>query len=172
MKKLLILLSIFMISTSCETPESSSQVIGYSVATDGERTDILAVSEDIGSVWATYIDAHNSRDLESIRALNAVDFSSFGPAGEVVEGTDAHIEFLTEWFDMNNPKWTILWSISNRGENSEGETDEYVTAGHQVTLSVDGNDITVYQVIDATISDGKIVSFNVFQQERGQPSSE
>ena len=172
MKKVLILLSIFMISTSCETPESSSQVIGYSVATDGERTDILAVSEDIGSVWATYIDAHNSRDLESIRALNAVDFSSFGPAGEVVEGTDAHIEFLTEWFDMNNPKWTILWSISNRGENSEGETDEYVTAGHQVTLSVDGNDITVYQVIDATISDGKIVSFNVFQQERGQPSSE
>ena len=107
-----------------------------------------------------------------LTTLNAVDFSSFGPAGEVVEGTDAHIEFLTEWFDINNPKWTILWSISNRGENSEGETDEYVTAGHQVTLSVDGNDITVYQVIDASISDGKVVSFNVFQQERGQPSSE
>ncbi|MBT7383807.1 MAG: hypothetical protein HN822_04150 [Cryomorphaceae bacterium] len=172
MKNIFILLLIFMISTSCETPESSPQVIGYSVGNDGERTDILAVSDDIGSVWATYIDAHNSRDIEAIKGLNADEFQAFGSAGEVVEGSDAHIEFLTEWFEMNNPRWTILWSISNRGENTEGETSEYVTAGHQVTLSVDGNDITVYQVIDASISDGKVVSFNVFQQERGQPSGE
>ena len=172
MKKLLILLSIFMISTSCETPESSSQVIGYSVATDGERTDILAVSEDIGSVWATYIDAHNERDLEGIRALDAEDFQAFGPAGEVVEGTDAHIAFLTEWFEVNNPRWTILWAISNSGQTPEGEYLDFVTAGHEVTLSVDGNDITVYQVIDANIADGKIVNFNVFQQEKGQASAE
>ena len=49
---------------------------------------------------------------------------------------------------------------------------DFVTAGHEVTLNVDGEDITVYQVIDAMISDGKIVNFNVYQQERGQASDE
>jgi hypothetical protein len=172
MKNIFILLLIFMISTSCETPESSPQVIGYSVGNDGERTDILAVSDDIGSVWATYIDAHNSRDIEAIKGLNADEFQAFGSAGEVVEGSDAHIAFLSEWFEANNPRWTILWAISNSGQTPEGEYLDFVTAGHEVTLSVDGNDVTVYQVIDANIADGKIVNFNVFQQERGQASAE
>jgi len=64
------------------------------------------------------------------------------------------------------------WAISNSGETPEGEYLDFVTAGHEVTLSVDGNDVTVYQVIDANIADGKIVNFNVFQQERGQASAE
>ena len=49
---------------------------------------------------------------------------------------------------------------------------DFITAGHEVTLNVEGEDITVYQVIDAMIADGKVVNFNVYQQERGQPSSE
>ena len=48
----------------------------------------------------------------------------------------------------------------------------FVTAGHEVTLNVEGEDITLHQVIDAMIADGKVVTFNVFQQERGQPSNE
>ena len=154
MKKIyLILISLCMMSVSCVN-NSSPQVIGFSVANGSESTDIVAGPDDIADVWATYIDAHNSRDIEGIRALNADEFSAFGPAGEVVEGSDAHIAFLTEWFEANNPRWTIL------------------TAGHEVTLTVDGTDVKVYQVIDANVSDGKIVNFNVFQQERGQPSSE
>ena len=84
----------------------------------------------------------------------------------------AHIEFLTQWFETNNPRWTIQWAISNTGENNEGEVADFVTAGHQLILNVEGQDITVYQVIDAMISDGKVVNFNVYQQERGQASSE
>tara|TARA_S200000501_G_C20733668_1_gene704035 strand:- start:29 stop:550 length:522 start_codon:yes stop_codon:yes gene_type:complete len=173
MKKIFILLiSIGMISFSCDTPDSSPVVIGFSVANGAESTDIYAGPDDIANIWAEYIDAHNNRDFESIKSLNADNFSAFGPVGDVVEGTEAHIEFLTEWFETNNPKWNLLWAISNTGQTPEGESLDFVTAGHEVKLSLDGDEVTVYQVIDANISDGKIVNFNVFQQERGQSSSD
>ena len=167
----ILLLSICMISLSCETPDTSPQVIGFTTSEEG-KTDVVAGPDDINAVWESYIDAHNSRDTDGIRALNAENFSAYGPAGEVVEGSDAHIEFLTQWFETNNPRWTIQWAISNTGENNEGEIADFVTAGHQLILNVEGQDITVYQVIDAMISDGKVVNFNVYQQERGQASSE
>jgi len=167
----LILISLCVMSISCDI-DSSPQVIGFSVANGSESTDIVAGPDDIADIWATYIDAHNSRDIEGIRALNADEFSAFGPAGEVVEDSDAHIAFLSEWFETNNPRWTILWAISNSGQTLEGGVGDFITAGHKVTLNVEGEDITVYQVIDAMIADGKVVNFNVYQQERGQPSSE
>ena len=167
----LILISLCVMSISCDI-DSSPQVIGSTYNQDGEKSEILAGPDDIAGVWEAYIDAHNSRDTDGIRALNADEFSAFGPAGEVVEGSDAHIEFLTQWFETNNPRWTINWAISNTGESLNGNIDDYVTASHEVKLNVDGEDITVYQIIDAMIADGKVVSFNVFQQERGQPSSE
>ena len=172
MKKLnLILISLCMMSLSCVN-NSSPQVIGSTYNQDGEVSDVVAGPDDIIGVWEAYIDAHNSRDADGIRALNANEFSAFGSAGEVVEGSDAHIEFLTQWFETNNPRWKINWAISNTGESLNGSIADYVTAGHEVTLNIEGEDITLYQVIDAMIADGKVVTFNVFQQERGQPSSE
>ena len=167
----ILLLTICMVSFSCESPDSSPAVIGFTTTDDG-KSDLVAGPDNIISVWESYIDAHNSRDIEGIKNLNADEFSAYGPAGEVVEGTDAHIAFLNDWFENNNPRWTIQWAISNSGENVQGDISDFVTAGHEVTLNVDGVDITVYQVIDAMISDGKIVNFNVYQQERGQASSE
>ena len=112
MKKIyLLLITVCMISFSCESPESSPQVIGYTTSEDG-KTDVVAGPDNIAAVWEAYIDAHNSRDTEGIRALNAEEFSAYGPAGEVVEGSDAHIDFLTEWFENNNPRWTIQWASS------------------------------------------------------------
>ena len=172
MKKIFILLlSIGMISLSCESPDTSPQVIGFTASEDG-KSDVLAGPADILSVWESYIDAHNSRDVEGIQALNSDEISVYGPAGEVIEGNEAHIEFLNEWFEANNPNWTILWAISNTGENVNGDVSDFVTAGHELTLNVEGQDITAYQVIDAMIADGKVVNFNVYQQERGQASSE
>ena len=167
----ILLLSIFMISLSCESTNTSPQVIGFTSSEDS-KSDIVAGPDDIISVWESYIDAHNSRDLDAIRNLNSDDFSAYGEAGQVVEGSDAHIGFLSEWFEISNPKWTIQWAISNTGENVNGEISDFVTAGHELTLSVEGQEITAYQVIDAMISDGKVVNFNVYQQERGQSSSE
>ncbi len=169
--KYLILISLCVISISCVN-NSSPQVIGSTYNQDGEKSDVVAGPNDIVGIWEAYIDAHNSRDTDAIRALNADEFSAYGSAGEVVEGSDAHIEFLSQWFEANNPRWTINWAISNTGESLNGNVADYVTAGHQVTLNVEGEEITLHQVIDAMISEGKVVTFNVFQQERGQPSSE
>ena len=172
MKKIYILiLTICLSSISCEYPVTSPQVIGTTFNESG-NTDVVAGPDNIISIWESYIDAHNSRDTESVRALNADDFTAFGPAGEVVEGSDAHIEFLTNWFKENNPIWTIEWAISNTAELSEGDIGDFVTAGHELKLNVDGIEITAYQIIDASIVDGKIQSFNVYQQDRGQPSNE
>ena len=172
MKKIyLLLITVCMISFSCESPESSPQVIGTTFNESG-NTDVVAGPDNIISIWESYNDAHNSRDTESIKALNAEEFSAFGPAGEVVEGSDAHIEFLTNWFEENNPIWTIEWAISNTAELSEGDIGDFVTAGHELKLNVDGIEITAYQIIDAAIVDGKIQSFNVYQQQRGEPSAE
>ncbi len=169
--KYLILISLCVISISCVN-NSSPQVIGSTYNQDGEKSDVVAGPDDIVGVWEAYIDAHNSRDTDAIRALNADEFSAYGSTGEVVEGSDAHIEFLSQWFEANNPRWTINWAISNTGESLNGNVADYVTAGHQVILNVEGEEITLHQVIDAMIADGKVVTFNVFQQERGQPSSE
>ena len=172
MKKIyLLLITVCMISFSCESTESSPQVIGYTTSEDG-KTDVVAGPDNIAAVWEAYIDAHNSRDTEGIRALNAEEFSAYGPAGEVVVGSDAHIDFLTEWFENNNPRWTIQWAISNTGENVNGEISDFLTAGHELILNIEGVDTTFYQVIDAMISDGKVVNFNVYQQQRGEPSAE
>jgi len=169
----ILLLSIVMISLSCESPDSSPQVIGFTASEDG-KSNVLAGPSDILSVWESYIDAHNSRDVEGILALNSDEISVNGPAGEVIEGNEAHIEFLNQWFETNNPNWKILWAISNTGESNEyeGGVADFVTAGHELILNVEGQDITVFQIIDAMISDGKVVSFNVYQQERGQASNE
>ena len=84
MKKILILLSIFMISTSCETPESS-QVIGFSINNDGERSNIT-MEADITDIWLEYIDDHNDRDYDKIAEMNSDDIQVWGPAGQYIEG--------------------------------------------------------------------------------------
>ena len=61
MKKIyLLLITVCMISFSCESPESSPQVIGYTTSEDG-KTAVVAGPDKIAAVWEAYIDAHNSR---------------------------------------------------------------------------------------------------------------
>ena len=36
--------------------------------------------------------------------MNAENFKAYGPNGEIIDGTDAHIEFLATWFGAN-PVW-------------------------------------------------------------------
>ena len=165
MKKLLILLSIFMISTSCETPKSS-QVIGFSINNDGERSDIT-IEADITDIWLEYIDAHNDRDYVKIAEMNSEDIKVWGPAGQYIEGKEAHVEFVKEWVQATNVKWTPQWFINNSGENPDSSgVNNYVTSGHQMTFTIDGVETIFYQVHDAVIRDGKIINFNVYEQQR------
>ena len=41
----------------------------------------------------------------------------------------------------------MLWAISNTGENNEGGVADFVTAGHKLTLNVEGQDITVFKLL-------------------------
>ena len=90
--------------------------------------------------------------------MNSEDIEVWGPAGQYVKGNEAHIEFLKEWVAATNVKWTPQWFINNTGENTEtGQVNNYVTSGHQMTFTIDGEETIFYQVHDAVISDGKVI---------------
>ena len=167
MKKILtILISIGMISLSCDTQDNSPTVIGFSTGENGERSDIILES-NFADIWVEYIKAHNDRDYEKISKMNSEDIEVWGPAGQYIKGNEAHIEFLKEWVAATNVKWMPQWFINNTGENTEtGQVNDYVTSGHQMTFTIDGEETIFYQVHDAVISDGKIINFNVYEQQR------
>ena len=118
MKKIfIILISIGMISFSCDTPDNSPTVIGFSTGENGERSDIRLES-DVAEVWVEYLKAHNDRDYAKISEMNSEDIEVWGPAGQYIKGNEAHIEFLKEWVAATDVKWTPQWFINNTGENT------------------------------------------------------
>lgn len=167
MNKIYILLTtIYLISFSCNTPDKSPVIIGFSIGADGDRSDIT-LSSDNTEVWVEYLAAHNNRDYDKISQMNSDDIEVWGPAGQYIKGNEAHIEFLKEWIAATDVKWSPQWFINNTGENTEtGEFNNYVTSGHQMTFTIDGEETNFYQVHDAVIREGKIVNFNVYEQER------
>jgi uncharacterized protein YacL (UPF0231 family) len=117
------------------------------------------------AVLESYIKAHNDRDLETIKSLNGdKDFKVYGPDGQVIEGSEDHLEFLANWFKEASPKWKTNYLIENELTNNKGELRQWVTSGHEVTLTVDGEEVKFGQVIDARISNGKVQMFYVTQR--------
>ena len=160
-------MSIGMISLSCDTQDNSPVVIGFSTGENGERSDITLES-DVADVWVEYLNAHNDRDYSKISEMNSEDIEVWGPAGQYIKGNEAHIEFLKEWVAATDVKWTPQWFINNSGENAEGKKVDYVTSGHQMTFTIDGEESYFYQIHDAVISEGKIINFNVYEQKRSE----
>ena len=80
------------------------------------------------------------------------DFKVYGPDGQLIEGSEAHLEFLANWFKEASPKWKTNYLIENELTNNKGELRQWVTSGHEVTLIVDGEEVKFGQVIDARIS--------------------
>ena len=161
---ILLLSSLFMIScaniSNQEVVEISKE-IGFD-KTEGVKTSLFGGNMETVAVWEKYIKAHNERDIETIKGLNAEkDFKAYGPRGEIIVGTKDHVAFLNQWFADNNPKWVTKYSIANEFTTKEGVLKQYVTSGHDVTLVVDGKEVKVNQVHDALIVDGKIQTFYV-----------
>ena len=161
---ILLLSSLFMIScaniSNQEVVETSKE-IGFD-KTEGVKTSLFGGNMETVAVWEKYIKAHNERDIETIKGLNAEkDFKAYGPRGEIIVGTKDHVAFLNQWFAYNNPKWVTKYSIANEFTTKEGVLKQYVTSGHDVTLVVDGKEVKVNQVHDALIVDGKIQTFYV-----------
>lgn len=139
----------------------TSKEIGFD-KTEGVKTSLFGGNMETVAVWEKYIKAHNERDIETIKGLNAEkDFKAYGPRGEIIVGAKDHVAFLNQWFADNNPKWVTKYSIANEFTTKEGVLKQYVTSGHDVTLVVDGKEVKVNQVHDALIVDGKIQTFYV-----------
>ncbi len=139
----------------------TSKEIGFD-KTEGVKTSLFGGNMETVAIWEKYIKAHNERDIETIKGLNAEkDFKAYGPRGEIIVGTKDHVAFLNQWFADNNPKWVTKYSIANEFTTKEGVLKQYVTSGHDVTLVVDGKEVKVNQVHDALIVDGKIQTFYV-----------
>ena len=170
MKKTFITLLVTAVLISCNTSvkteiKTSKDSIGYEIQDDGTKVPLYGGDMSNLAVLESYIKAHNDRDLETIKSLNGdKDFLLYGPDGQVIEGSKAHLEFLANWFKEASPKWKTNYLIENELTNSKGELRQWVTSGHEVTLTVDGEDVKFGQVIDARISDGKVQMFYVTQR--------
>ncbi len=142
--------------------DAVTKEIGFEISDDGSKIPLYAGDLSVVSLWEAYVKAHNERDLETIAALNAEkDFMAYAPNGEVITGTQAHQEFLATWFTESNPSWTTKYLISNQFTDKDGNLNQWVTSGHEVTLTVAGEEVKINQVHDALIVKGRIQKFYI-----------
>jgi uncharacterized protein YacL (UPF0231 family) len=169
MKKSILFLLLTSALISCNTAVdqelAASKAIGYEIEDDGSKAPLYSGDMSNLAVWEAYIKAHNEQDLEAIKSMNADEgFKVYAPNGAVIEGNDAHIEFLTNWFADASPKWKMNYLIENEFTNKKGELRQWVTSGNQLTLTVDGKEVKLGQVNDALISNGKVQMFYVTER--------
>ena len=166
MKKLSLLILISLLA-SCEfgaQDEKTDTQIGVEISDSGEKISLNAGKLSTVTVWEKYIKAHNDRDLEAIKQMDSDTFKAYGPKGEFIDGPEAHIQFLSKWFEDNNPIWASNYFIANELTNDKGELRQWVTSGHDVTMTVDSTALKVAQIHDALIKDGKVQMFYVYER--------
>ena len=175
MKKIIELILI-MIIISCHQQVKEIETIkriGYDVSDKtGKKIDLFGGTESATKVWEDYIKAHNEGDLEAIKKLNFEDIKIWGPNGEFIDGSKAHINFLSIWFEGNSPKWYSNYFISNQLTDEKDSLKQRVTSGHDLTMEVHGQEVKAYQVHDALIEDGKVKMFYIYERTDIQKSQE
>jgi len=169
MRKFILLTVLSLITFSCEMPVKQDAEMerapGF-LRAGGEQLNAYEASPENLDIWDKYIDAHNDRDLELIASMN-IDSTELGnfrilsPNGQIILGSDTQIEFLKGWFEAENPKWKTNFSFSMRVEGQKGE---WVITGSEVKKTVDGKEVTTYDVADVYIEDGKIGAFWVYSR--------
>jgi hypothetical protein len=161
----LLILSISIFSCNSKTETTKNTPIGFEISNKGEKLFLTAGEMSSVAIWEKYIDAHNNRNIEDIKSMNADDIKIYGPRGEYIEGSKAHEEFLKVWFSTNNPKWSPKYYIANDVINTDGNnTEHWVTSSLNLSL-IDGDKVLkVVQIHDALISDGKVKKFYVYER--------
>ena len=96
--------------------------------------------------------------------MDSENIKVWAPTGEYIDGVDAHIEFLSQWFKDASPRWEINYLIANELTDQEGVRKQWVTSGNDITLTIEGNEVKAVQVIDALISNGKVEGFYVYER--------
>ena len=126
-----ILLALFSIAIlSCQNPkeketsqDNNKVIIGYDI-TEGKKTPLFSGDMMTVDIWEKYIKAHNERDIETIKGLNAEnDFKVYDPMGGVASGLSYYFGIDTSWlrllwilfalFSIGTlfPVYLILWII-------------------------------------------------------------
>ncbi len=129
--------------------------VGYDT-TEGVRAPLYAGSLDTVDIWMRYMKAHDDNDLKAIREANAEDFKAWASDGSVIESTDAQIALLTDWFATSDPKWIHKYSIANEFTDQDGQLQQWVTTGWELTETVDGKEAKRQEIFDVLITEGKI----------------
>lgn len=135
--------------------KAAKTIIGYEIL-DGERLDIVAGNTSAINIWVEYVEAHNTRDLETINSLNAAEFEGRAANGLIVKGPEAHAEFLKEWFSTSNPSWEFNYAMANDVLLTDGVVQHWVTAVYTLTDTINGEEIVTEEVFDVEIENGKI----------------
>ena len=169
MKNSILILLITVFTYSCDSTnqaKSDPMIIGHEISDeDGSKMPLYGGSMSTVEVWENYIAAHNDADFDAIRDMNAdKNFRINGPRGEVIEGSDAQFEFLTQWFAENAPVWEINYLIANEYTDEKGVLQQWVTSGNDLTLNVEGSEVKVHQVSDVLIVNGKVQMFYVYER--------
>lgn len=138
-----------------KSEKDTKTIIGYEIL-DGEKLEIIAGDASAIDIWVKYVEAHNTRDLETINSLNASDFEGRAANGLIVKGPEAHAEFLKEWFATSNPSWKYNYAIANDVPQSDGTVHHWVTSAYTVTDTIDGKEVVSEEFFDVRIENGKI----------------
>jgi len=162
MNKILISISVLLLAQLSfaghheESEKAAATVIGYEVSDEGEKLKILAGDTSNIDIWVSYVEAHNTRDLEAINRTNAADFEGRASNGVIVKGPEAHAAFLKQWFATSNPSWKYNYAMANDVPQSDGTVHHWVTSAYTVTDTIDGKEAVSEEFFDVRIENGKI----------------
>ena len=171
MRNFILLMVLSFITFSCDVPAKQETEMerapGFARTPSGEQSNANDANPDNLDIWDKYIDAHNNRDLELISSMNIDstqmgDFRIIAPNGQVIRGSDSQIEFLRGWFEAENPTWRTYFSYTMK---LDGQNGEWVISGAEVKRTVDGEEVTTYDIADVYIEEGKIGAFWLFRRD-------
>ena len=171
MRNFILLMVLSFVTFSCDAPVKQEAEMerapGFARTQTGEQYSANDANPANLDIWDKYIDAHNNRDLELIASMNIDstqmgDFRIIASNGQVIRGSDTQIEFLKGWFEAENPTWRTYFSYTMK---VDGQNGEWVISGAEVKRSVDGQEVTTYDVADVYIEEGKIGAFWIFRRD-------
>ena len=75
-----VMTAVLISCTNAPCPEAAPKAIGHENSDDGTKIPLYSGDLSTVAIWEKYITAHNERDLETIKSLNAVEgFKVYGP---------------------------------------------------------------------------------------------
>ena len=161
MKKIILMLPL--LALGCDAPVIDGQ--GFWAGQEGDETFVAGPSETT-DLYNKFMDAHNDRDIETIKSLLSEDLVIWHSDGSRVEGRDAHLEALQSWFDETNPTFNPFWGMPYVGVNN-GET--CMIAAHNSKTTLDGVDSYNSHMLDLQAKDGVISMIIVYSRQLPPP---